>query len=254
MIIIAFISLFVIALLGLVYLLNRFHHFAFIEGVAEERKVLSWFLAALPVAVIAIFFYFKTVSTTIFVLHLMVFWILCDLVSLLVRKIRRQDFKRYYAGGCAIIITIIYLAVGWYNCHHVYQTAYKVETEKNIGGKGLRVVQISDSHIGSTFDGKGFGEYVKEIQRTNPDVVVVTGDFVDDDSLKTDMAASCRALGELKTTYGVYFVFGNHDKGYFNQRDFTEQDLRQEMEENQIKIVEDESLLIDDRFYSRQVS
>ena len=249
MIIIAFISLFVIALLGLVYLLNRFHRFECMRKMGQERKLLSWLLAALPILVIVLFFFIKTVSTTIFVLHLMVFWLLCDLVSLLVRKIRGQDFKRYYAGACAIFITVADLAVGWYNCHHVYQTEYEVKTEKSIGEQSLRVVQISDSHVGSTFDGKGFGEYVKEIQKTNPDVVVITGDYVDDDTSKADMVASCRALGELDTTYGIYFVFGNHDKGYFNHRDFTEETLRQELENNHVRILEDESVLIDNRFY-----
>lgn len=249
MIIIAFISLFIIALLGLVYLLNRFHRFECIRKIGEERKKLSWLLAALPVLAIALFFYFKTVSTTIFVLHLMVFWLFCDLASLIVRKIRGKDFKRYYAGAGAILITVAYLAVGWYNCHHVYQTEYEVKTGKSMGEKGLRVVQISDSHVGSTFDGEGFAEYVNEVQKTDPDLVVITGDYVDDDTEKKDLITSCRALGDLKTTYGVYYVFGNHDKGYFNQRDFKEEDLRQELEKNHVKILEDESVLVDDRFY-----
>ncbi len=249
MIIIAFISLFVIALLGLVYLLNRFHRFEWIRKIGERRKTLSWLLAACPVLAIILFFYFKTVSTTLFVLHLMVFWLICDLVSLVIRRIRGEDFKRYYAGGCAIAITVAYLAVGWYNCHHVYRTEYQVKTGKSIGEKGLRVVQISDSHVGATFDGEGFAEHMREVQKTNPDVVVITGDYVDDDTTEADMIASCRALGNLKTTYGVYYVFGNHDEGYFDQREFHTEDLRRELEKNQVKILEDESVLVDDRFY-----
>lgn len=249
MIIIAFISLFVIALLGLVYLVNRFHRFEFIRKIGKERKKLSWLLAVLPVVVILLFFYLKTVSTVIFVLHLMVFWLLCDIISMIIKRIRKQDFRRYYSGVCAILITVVYLAIGWYYAHHVYQTEYQLKTEKSVGKEGLRVVQISDSHVGATFDGEGFAGYMKDVQKTNPDVVVITGDFVDDDTIKRDMITSCRALGELKTTYGVYFVFGNHDKGYFDHRDFTEEQLRQELEKNQVEILEDESVLIDERFY-----
>ena len=43
-------------------------------------------------------------------------------------------------------------------------------------------------------------------------MVLIVGDFVDDDTTKEDMIACCKALGELDTTYGVYYVFGNHDK------------------------------------------
>lgn len=249
MIIIAFISMFVVAVLGLVYLVNRFHRFECVRRVGEKRKKLSWLLAALPVLIIALVFYLQTVSTTVFILHLMVFWLLCDVVGMIIKRIRKRDFKRYYAGACAIFITVAYLAVGWYYAHHVYQTEYQIKTEKSLGEQGLRIVQISDSHVGATFDGEGFAGYMEDVQKTNPDVVVITGDFVDDDTVREDMITSCRALGKLKTTYGVYFVFGNHDKGYFDNRDFTEEQLRQELGKNQVKILEDESVLIDDRFY-----
>lgn len=249
MIIIAFISMFVIAVLGLVYLVTRFHCFEYIRKIAQERRALSWLIASMPVCVIAVFFFLETVSTTVFVLHLMVFWLLCDLANVIIKKIRKKDFRRYYAGAAAILVTVVYLSVGWYYGHHVYQTEYTVKAEKDIGEKGLRVVQISDSHVGSTFDGEGFAEYMQKVSETDPDVVVITGDFVDDDTLKKDMIASCRALGKIKSTYGVYFVFGNHDKGYFNRRDFTEEELRDELKENKVTILEDESVLIDNRFY-----
>lgn len=70
--------------------------------------------------------------------------------------------------------------------------------------------------MGTTFDGKGLEKYVEEMQQTNPDVVVITGDFVDDDTSKQDMIDACHALSKLNPTYGVYFVFGNHDKGYYD--------------------------------------
>ena len=55
------------------------------------------------------------------------------------------------------------------------------------------------------------------MNKENPDVVVITGDFVDDDTSKEDMIQSCKALSKFKTKYGVYFVYGNHDKGYYGK-------------------------------------
>ena len=72
---------------------------------------------------------------------------------------------------------------------------------------------------------------------------------MDDDTEREDMVAACRALGELETTCGVYFVFGNHDEGYFHYRDFTAQELRTALTENHVTILEDESVLINDSFY-----
>ena len=48
------------------------------------------------------------------------------------------------------------------------------------------------------------------MQAENPDIVVITGDYVDDDTKRQDMVDACRALGTFKTTYGVYYVLGNH--------------------------------------------
>ena len=65
------------------------------------------------------------------------------------------------------------------------------------------------------------------------------------------MLAACRALGSLETTYGVYFVFGNHDKGYYNndRRGYNSDDLVAELEKNGVTVLEDESVLVDNRFY-----
>ena len=46
---------------------------------------------------------------------------------------------------------------------------------------------------------------MKDIQKHNPDIVLIVRDFVDDDMTKEDMIACCKALGDMKTTYGVYY-------------------------------------------------
>ena len=48
---------------------------------------------------------------------------------------------------------------------------------------------------------------------------------------KEDLIAACQALGTLKTTSGVYYAFGNHDKGYYDQayRGYSGDDLIAEL-------------------------
>ena len=79
---------------------------------------------------------------------------------------------------------------------------------------------IADSHLGITLDGEKFAVQMKRIESENPDVVIVAGDFVDDDSRKSDMVRACKALGEIKSEYGVYYSFGNHDKGYYESSSY----------------------------------
>ncbi|MBR1743151.1 MAG: metallophosphoesterase [Lachnospiraceae bacterium] len=244
MIIIAFLALFLVGVGALFYFWNRFHKFHFVQEIAKEHKKRSWLVAAVPVLILVLLFFLKTVIAVIISLHLLVFWILCDFIAWLIKRFAKKSSEKYFAGIAAILITTVYLCIGWYYGHHVFETHYSVESNKDLGMERLRIVQISDSHLGCTFDGDGFAEYMKRVQKTKPDLVVVTGDFVDDDSKRAEMIKACKALGDLETTYGVYFVYGNHDRGYFNTRDFSADELDTELEKNNVMILKDEMVEI----------
>jgi predicted MPP superfamily phosphohydrolase len=78
---------------------------------------------------------------------------------------------------------------------------------KNLNG--LKIVQLSDMHIGPTLK-KDFCEMlVKEVNALNPDIIAITGDSIDGEVkfLKDDMAP----LLNLKARLGVYYITGNHE-------------------------------------------
>ncbi len=236
---------------GIVYLVSRFYRFGWVRHLSGGKKGVGMLLSAVLVfALVAVLWLtMGNMNAIICVLHLVVFWILCDLIFWLAPKKRGQAFQKYYAGLCAIVATAVYLCIGWVLANHVWKTNYEIETDKGIGE--LRIVHFADSHVGTTFDGKGFAEYVAQMQAQNPDIVVITGDYVDDDTSKQDMVDACKALGTLKTTYGVYYAFGNHDKGYYGPeyRGYSGDDLVAELEKNGVVVLEDEAVLLDDRFY-----
>lgn len=74
---------------------------------------------------------------------------------------------------------------------------------------GLRIVQISDLHIGNHLDGERLSCMVERVNALDPDVLVLTGDLFDFDPSYVEDGA--RRLGELRARYGVYAVLGNHD-------------------------------------------
>ena len=238
-----------VAALGLgavFYLVTRIRRFSLLRELAKKNKALSWLLAIALVGLLFLFAFINVYSVVIIVLHLALFWLLCDLTAWIVRRIRKTESKRYFAGAIAILLTVVYLSAGWIAAHRIRQTSYTVETEKTT--EPLRIVLISDAHLGITLDGDSFKETMKQIQATEPDIVVLVGDFVDDDSTRADMEEACCALGSLHTTYGVYFVYGNHDNGYFTQRDFTAADLYSALTENGVTILEDETVSIREQY------
>lgn len=248
-------TLLLMTLGGTIYLITRFHKFSFMQKLAENHKVLSWLLCLVPLGGICCFALINVYSIIIVVLHLIFFWIIADIIGAIVRKIAKKERHFYIEGFLTIIAVAVYLTFGWFNAHDVRRTAYTVHTDKPLSGGSLRIVGIADSHLGITLDGDSFTKEMERVQSENPDVVVVAGDFVDDDSCRKDMIQSCKALGELKTKYGVYFIFGNHDKGYFEgHRDFTEAELRDELIKNNVIILEDEAAEVsgDFRIIGRQ--
>lgn len=232
------------------YLITRFHKFGFVQKIAENHRFLSWLLCLVPLGGIGCFAMINTYAVVIILFHLAAFWLVADLLGKIVRRIIKKELRFYIEGVLTILITAVYLAFGWVNAHEVKRTAYTVHTDKPIAGGSLRIVGIADSHLGITLDGEKFTKEMKRIQAEAPDVVVVAGDFVDDESCREDMVQACKALGELKTTYGVYFTVGNHDKGYYEEghRDFTIADFCTELEKNNVIILDDEVVEVNDTF------
>ena len=140
------------------------------------------------------------------------------------------------------------MSISYFLAHNVYETKYQVTTDKDV--PPIRIALIADTHIGSNFNGDGFAEILKQIEAQEPDMLVIAGDFVDDETRKKDMIRCCEALSQIKTTYGVYYVPGNHDAGYYGfLRDFTYDELLSELTKNGVTVLQDQGLLARDNFY-----
>lgn len=77
---------------------------------------------------------------------------------------------------------------------------------------GLRVVQISDAHLGSFSKlHKPVLEALESINALKPDIVVFTGDLVNNEAIEAEMWIE--AFSKVKARYGKFSILGNHDYG-----------------------------------------
>lgn len=226
------------------YVIKRLLKLSFIKNI--NSKLLRFVISILPF--LSIFIIFNYINSLVIIIHLAIFLVLSNFIFFVFKKISKKEVDYDYKVILGIILTIIYLSYGAYLNYHVYNTYYEIETSKEIGNN-FRIIQISDSHIGTTFDGDGLKKHMEKIKDIESDIVVITGDFVDDDTKKDDMLKGVEALTILKPKYGIYYINGNHDKGYFNYRNFTYEELKNELEKNNIKVLEDEGVLINDYIY-----
>lgn len=247
------VSVLAAAAIGLIYMISAVGKFPGIIALSKENKKLGYLIAFIVIAVcfVIVAFIFSTVNAVIIFLHVILFRLLFGLIGMIIKACGFSGAdagqKFYWQGWLSLLACVIYLAVAWYLCHHVWKTEYSLKTDKKIGE--LTIAVFADSHIGTTFDGEGFAAHMEEIMKESPDIVVIPGDFVDDNSKKEDMITACEALGKMNPKYGVWYVFGNHDRGYFNNRDFTADELIGELEKNKVHVLVDETVCVEDLFY-----
>ncbi|CAB5160420.1 putative phosphoesterase [Olavius algarvensis associated proteobacterium Delta 3] len=74
---------------------------------------------------------------------------------------------------------------------------------------GFRIVQITDIHVSPTIHRPFVERVVDTVNRLQPDIVAHTGDLVDG-SVKR-LAYHVEPLSRLRSTYGSFFVTGNHE-------------------------------------------
>lgn len=77
---------------------------------------------------------------------------------------------------------------------------------------GLRIIHISDLHIGSFFNNYEAVNYgIEKINALNPDIIMFTGDMVN--NVASELDGWIPHLSKLKAKHGKYSIFGNHDYG-----------------------------------------
>jgi len=74
---------------------------------------------------------------------------------------------------------------------------------------GLTIAQLSDLHHGPYIGDEEIRVAVEAVNRLQPDMIVLTGDYV---TREVDRIGDCaRVLGGLQSRRGVWAVLGNHD-------------------------------------------
>lgn len=83
---------------------------------------------------------------------------------------------------------------------------------------GLRVLQLSDMHVAGTWM-PAWGELHERVRRDPPDVILITGDFVEHiHDCRPALPLVRRFVDGLQARLGVWGILGNHDGEFFRLR------------------------------------
>ena len=195
-------------------------------------------------------------ARTMVILHLLAVAFLVELAAAPVRLAVRKWGKgersenrlfrglRFFCrcGLLPVFITAAMLGYGAFNMGHAVRTEYSVETGKELG-EAYKLVLITDTHYGTIQSKDVLKEKVEEISREEPDLVVLAGDIVEEDTSKEDMEEVFQVLGSIESRYGVYYVYGNHDRQpYTDKQTNADSELAESVRKNGITILEDQAV------------
>lgn len=109
--------------------------------------------------------------------------------------------------GVSILLFEGYKRVAYPMVKHVYVTIPK-ETP---GRDSLKIVMMSDLHIGEVIGKRFVQRYVDLSNEQHPDMVVLVGDIMDYESRFAENAFIEEELQQLQAPLGTYIVYGNHE-------------------------------------------
>ena len=104
------------------------------------------------------------------------------------------------------------LFIGNIKYHNKRRVHFDIETTKlSPNQESIRVVGISDLHLGYTIGAKELQEWVEIINAEKPDIIVVGGDLIDNNTELVTHLGLDKILRGLEAPMGVYACLGNHE-------------------------------------------
>ena len=201
-------------------------------------------------------------------LYILLTVVIADLIRLILIRIPFRYSHRIFcrrgfiAGGTLSILIIVALSLdGIYGASHLQVTQYDVTVEKALsnGEDTLKVVLIADLHLGYSIGSPYMKKMVARINEQSPDLVVIAGDIFDNDyDALDDPDRLVQILSGIRSRYGVYACYGNHDIQEKLLAGFTLEKTKEKvsdprmdalLEKAGIRLLQDEGVMIDDSFY-----
>jgi predicted MPP superfamily phosphohydrolase len=127
-------------------------------------------------------------------------------------RISRLKFFSYTSLAFAAIpfVSLVYgILKGGYR-YKIHRSSIKFDNLPE-SFRGLKIVHISDMHIGSFTNTAPLEKAFSLIMQEEADLIVFTGDLVNNKYTETE--GFLETLQKLKAPMGVYSIFGNHDYG-----------------------------------------
>ena len=189
----------------------------------------------------------------VFIFYMTLMWLIIDLVLYLNRKkpVLGSYFNNHPRNSGAIFFTVTTLSIiaimyiGNLKFRYPVITKQEITINKNAANiSSMRIVAVSDLHLGYLIDKRYAKRYVDLIMEQNPDLVVFVGDIVDAEIESLVNQRIHQEFIRLTPPLGVYGCTGNHEFRYQ-----AEAKINWVQNDANIKMIRDSAVLINNAFY-----
>lgn len=199
-------------------------------------------------------------------LYSLLYVVLFDLLRLIAKHTKLKNtllFSRgsvISIGSVVVACAVVTCLYGIFNARNIKVNEYSVTVNKSCGSdKHLKAVLVADLHMGYAIGVDHITNMVEKTNQQDADIVIIAGDIFDNSYDGMDDPEGIKAqLKSIKSKYGVYAVYGNHDidekilMGFtfdWGGKQLHNEKMTNFMKECNIKLINDESVLINDEFY-----
>lgn len=199
-------------------------------------------------------------------LYSLLYVVLFDLLRLIEKHTKLKNTLLFSRGSVISIGSVVVACAvatclyGIFNARNIKVNEYSVTVNKSCGSdKHLKAVLVADLHMGYAIGVDHITNMVEKINQQDADIVIIAGDIFDNSYDGMDDPEGIKAqLRSIKSKYGVYAVYGNHDidekilMGFtfdWGGKQLHNEKMTNFMKECNIKLINDESVLINDEFY-----
>lgn len=199
-------------------------------------------------------------------LYSLLYVVLFDLLRLIAKHTKLKNTLLFSRGSVISIGSVVVACAvatclyGIFNARNIKVNEYSVTVNKSCGSdKHLKAVLVADLHMGYAIGVDHITNMVEKINQQDADIVIIAGDIFDNSYDGMDDPEGIKAqLKSIKSKYGVYAVYGNHDidekilMGFtfdWGGKQLHSEKMTNFMKECNIKLIKDESVLINDEFY-----
>lgn len=191
-------------------------------------------------------------SWMVFILYMTGFLLIYDFIYFLRRQSSRIEnildkkwAKRsiYYCISTTVVLLImIWGSIRFWN-PVVSERSFSIpKTTQNV--KELKILMVSDIHLGYLINKDVLRMYVDKIMEQNPDIILMPGDIIDQHLEPLIKEKMDEELRQLHAPYGIYATTGNHE-----YREDVEKNVEWLETKAGITVLRDSVVKIADSFY-----